>query len=480
MQIRPSRRDPSLPDPAGADPSPDPAQRRIRGRIRPSRQDPSLPDPAGADPCPDLAQRRIRGRIRQSRSPPARIRPRERFAGENPAKREIRAEWFREKNQERGRERNLYEKKGTARTRGRGCGRRRRAPAPALAAHAGLRSLSPSPRALVLDFFCMNALDVAAELALPAYFLFTSSASALAVFLHLPVLHARSAKCFRELGAEPLRVPGVPPLPADHMPLPILDRADEAYEGFLGHSRRLARCAGIVVNTSRSLEPRAVDALIAAGLCVPDHERPRPTPPVYCVGPLVKSSDRTRGRGEECLAWLNSQPKASIVFLCFGSVGRFSAAQLKELTKGIEKSGHRFLWVVRSPPSDDNDDPEKRFLPPPEPDLEKLLPEGFPYRTRERGMVVQSWAPQREVLAHESVGGLGYDIAPLRAAVPAPRRAAGELRGGPRPAALGGAPPATPLRGPRGDGVGDPITAGEERPEAVDAFQKPKVERVEN
>ncbi|OAY62660.1 Anthocyanidin 5,3-O-glucosyltransferase [Ananas comosus] len=299
-----------------------------------------------------------------------------------------------------------------ARTRGRGCGRRRRAPAPARAAHAGLRSLSPSPRALVLDFFCTDALDVAAELALPAYFLFTSSASALAVFLHLPVLHTRSAKCFRELGAEPLRVPGVPPLPADHMPLPILDRAGEAYEGFLGHSRRLARCAGIVVNTSRSLEPRAVDALIAAGLCVPDHERPRPPRPSTASA----RSDRTRGRGEECLAWLNSQPKASIVFLCFGSVGRFSAAQLKELTKGIEISGHRFLWVVRSPPSDDNDDPEKRFLPPPEPDLEKLLPEGFPYRTRERGMVVQSWAPQREVLAHESVGGLGYDIAPLRAA----------------------------------------------------------------
>ncbi|XP_020098472.1 anthocyanidin 5,3-O-glucosyltransferase-like [Ananas comosus] len=268
-----------------------------------------------------------------------------------------------------------------------------------------LRSLSPSPRALVLDFFCTDALDVAAELALPAYFFFTSGASALAVFLHLPMLHARSAKCFRELGAEPLRVPGVPPLPADHMPLPILDRADEAYEGFLGHSRRLARCAGIVVNTSRSLEPRAVDALIAAGLCVPDHERPRPTPPVYCVGPLVKSSDGARGRGEECLAWLDAQPKASVVFLCFGSVGRFSAAQLKELAKGIEKSGHRFLWVVRSPPSDDNDDPEKRFLPPPEPDLEKLLPEGFSCRTRERGMVVQSWAPQREVLAHESVGG---------------------------------------------------------------------------
>nr|CAD1831386.1 unnamed protein product [Ananas comosus var. bracteatus] len=144
--------------------------------------------------------------------------------------------------------------------------------------------------------------------------------------------------------------------------------------------------------------------------------RPRPRaapahPARLLRRPARQIHDGARGRREECLAWLDSQPKASVVFLCFESVGRFSAAQLKELAKGIEKSGHRFLWVVRSPPSDDNDDPEKRFLPPPEPDLEKLLPEGFPYRTRERGMVVQSWAPQREVLAHESAGGLGHDFA---------------------------------------------------------------------
>ncbi|KAM0990178.1 hypothetical protein ACFX13_008833 [Malus domestica] len=37
--------------------------------------------------------------------------------------------------------------------------------------------------------------------------------------------------------------------------------------------------------------------------------------------------------------------------------------------------------------------------------LEGVLPEGFLERTKDRGMVVKSWAPQVVVLKNESVGG---------------------------------------------------------------------------
>ena len=107
----------------------------------------------------------------------------------------------------------------------------------------------------------------------------------------------------------------------------------------------------------------------------------------------------------ECLPWLNKQPRASVVFLCFGSIGRFSAEQTRELAAGLEASEQRFLWVVRAPPGDGADDPAKMFRKPPEPDLDALLPDGFLHRTRERGLFVKSWAPQRDVLAHGSVGG---------------------------------------------------------------------------
>lgn len=53
------------------------------------------------------------------------------------------------------------------------------------------------------------------------------------------------------------------------------------------------------------------------------------------------------------------------------------------------------MWVVRNPPP--NSDTE--------PDLEELLPEGFLERTKERGLVLKSWAPQAAILSHQAVGG---------------------------------------------------------------------------
>ncbi|KAK1606557.1 hypothetical protein QYE76_030230 [Lolium multiflorum] len=255
-----------------------------------------------------------------------------------------------------------------------------------------------SPSVLVIDFFCSVALDVAAELDVPAYFFFTSGAAILAFMLHLPVLHAQSAASFRDMGEEMVHVPGNPSLPATHLILPIMDRDDAAYTGFLNMCGDLCRSQGIIVNTFRSLEPRAVDA-IAAGLCAPSGV---PAPPVHCIGPLVKQEEAAVSRGGvECLAWLDTQPEASVVFLCFGSLGRFGVRQTREVATGLEASGQRFVWVVRSPPSDD---PAKKYETPPEPDLAALLPEGFLERTKGRGLVVKSWAPQRDVLAHGAVG----------------------------------------------------------------------------
>ena len=70
----------------------------------------------------------------------------------------------------------------------------------------------------------------------------------------------------------------------------------------------------------------------------------------------------------------------------------------REIAAGLERSGQRFLWVVRSPVS-----VASSGLP--DPDLDSLLPEGFLDRTKERGMVVKNWAAQVEVLNHDSVGG---------------------------------------------------------------------------
>ncbi|KAE8678277.1 Anthocyanidin 5,3-O-glucosyltransferase [Hibiscus syriacus] len=256
-------------------------------------------------------------------------------------------------------------------------------------------------RAFIMDFFCTVAFQVASGLNIPPYFFFTSGVSCLSSFLYLPTLHNKTTKSFKELKVL-LNIPGLPPVPSADMPKPVLDRNDEVYEIFLNNSTYLPKAAGIIINSFESLESRAMEAL-SHGLCVPNG----PTPPLYCIGPLIADIDRRSGVNScdgvpDCLLWLDKQPSKSVVFLCFGSLGLFSVQQLKEIAVGLERSGQRFLWVVRNPPSENLSVAIKEQA---EPDLEALLPMGFLDRTRDMGKVVKSWAPQVTMLNHESIGG---------------------------------------------------------------------------
>ncbi|KAG8055523.1 hypothetical protein GUJ93_ZPchr0001g30907 [Zizania palustris] len=261
---------------------------------------------------------------------------------------------------------------------------------------AFVRSLPPV-EALVVDFFCAYGLDAAAELGVPAYLFSTSCASTIAAYLHIPV--APSAVSFREMGRSLLHVPGVHPIPASDLPEVLLDRGKDQYKIIIGLFEQLARAKRILVNTFEWLEPRAVKA-IQDGIVRPGD----PAPKLFCVGPLVGEE---RGGGKEkkheCLRWLDAQPARSVVFLCFGSASSVPAEQLKEIAAGLERSGHAFLWAVRAPVAPDADS-TKRFEGRGEAPLDSLLPEGFLDRTRGRGLVVPSWAPQVEVLRHPATG----------------------------------------------------------------------------
>lgn len=252
---------------------------------------------------------------------------------------------------------------------------------------AFLRGL-PAVHALVADMFSVYALDVAAELGVPSYLFFTTGAANLAAFLHLPFFCSGSSGNLRDLGDAPVSFPGVHPLPASHLVYGVLDRGTDVYAVVLDLFDRMAAARGILVNTFEALESSAIAAL-RDGRCLPR----RATPPVYCVGPLIAEGGTEEER-HPCLAWLDAQPERSVVFLCFGSRLALSPEQVRELATGLERSGQRFLWVLRAPPTA------------PEPDAAlALLPEGFLARTMDRGLVVTaSWVPQVDVLWHASTG----------------------------------------------------------------------------
>ncbi|KAG6519078.1 anthocyanidin 3-O-glucosyltransferase 2-like [Zingiber officinale] len=269
---------------------------------------------------------------------------------------------------------------------------------------ADIQRLSAAPvAALIVDFYATGALDFTRELGVPCYVYFTTSAAFLALMLYLPTLHENFPMEFEEM-EEAVHIPGVCPILPLSMPAPFMSKKSGRYTCFVHHGRRFCELDGIIINTFAELQPETLRA-VEKGLCVPG----RWMPPVFPVGTVLAShvdgggASNGRLRRHECLAWLDEQPAGSVVFLCFGSRGSFEAVQVAEMAKGLERSGHRFLWALRVASLKEA---ELVMRQPEEPSrLEEVLPKGFTERTKGRGMVLVSWAPQADILAHLAVRG---------------------------------------------------------------------------
>ncbi|KAK9998390.1 hypothetical protein SO802_017993 [Lithocarpus litseifolius] len=227
---------------------------------------------------------------------------------------------------------------------------------------------------LILDFVCTSMIDVGRELNLPSYLFFTSNAGFLAFMLHLPIRHNQIGNEFSESDPE-LLIPGIlNPLPTGVLP--------DGYTAYMKFAQRFRDTKGIIVNTLKELEPYAIDSFSDGQ-----------TPPVYTVGPVVldlkgpPNPALDEAERDNIMKWLDDQPPSSVVFLCFGSLGRFGGTQVKEMALGLQRSGRRFLWCLRSPTSND------------------VLPEGFLDQIKGKGMICSGWAPQVEILAHKAIGG---------------------------------------------------------------------------
>ncbi|XP_042513728.1 hydroquinone glucosyltransferase-like [Macadamia integrifolia] len=248
--------------------------------------------------------------------------------------------------------------------------------------------------ALVVDQFGTDAFDVAKEFKVSAYIFCPMAAMVLSWWLHLPKLDEMYSCEYRDL-QEAVKLPGCVALHGRDLFMSIQDRKNEDYTWFLHHCKRFGLAEGLMLNSFMDLEPSALNAIKEGK----DLNRS----PVYTVGPLVLNGSKDGVDVPDCLKWLADQPRGSVLFVSFGSGGSLSPEQFTELAFGLELSEQRFLWVVRSPTRKGAN--ANFFNAQSIEDPFAFLPEGFLERTKGKGLVLPSWAPQIQVLSHASTGG---------------------------------------------------------------------------
>ncbi|GJV40277.1 hydroquinone glucosyltransferase-like protein [Tanacetum coccineum] len=258
---------------------------------------------------------------------------------------------------------------------------------------AELVRASKRPTAFVVDVFGPPSFDIVKEFNIPPYIFCPVSAMSVISLFYTPILDKMYDCELRDL-PEPLRLPGCVPFRGSEMSEPLQDKKSEIYKQILHLLNLFSLSKGVLVNSFYELEPSAFKALEEGEWCKPE---------VYSVGPLIRPGSKNQtGDGIECLKWLDKQPVGSVLFVSFGSGGTLSQHQLNELAFGLEQSGQRFVWVVKSPHEKSN---ASYFNAQSHLDPFGFLPDGFLDRVKDQGLVVASWVPQIEILSHGSTGG---------------------------------------------------------------------------
>ncbi|WCJ29227.1 UDP-Glycosyltransferase superfamily protein [Euphorbia peplus] len=253
--------------------------------------------------------------------------------------------------------------------------------------HTIISSDSAPVLGLIVDLFCPTFIDIGDEFGLPSFIFLTSGAAFLNLMFYLPSRNEKVTGEFSYSG-EDLLIPGFcNRVPQTVLPMAVFNK-EGGYDAYMKIAQGFVRAKGIIVNTFTELESYAVESYKTGNY-----------PKVYPVGPVLNlighpNPEMDKSEWDKIMKWLDYQPESSVVFLCFGSHGSFDEEQIKEIAMGLEDSGHRFLWCIRFPDSQETELKNPKAI----------IPEAWFERVEGRGMI-SGWAPQVEVLSHKAIGG---------------------------------------------------------------------------
>ncbi|KAF8043941.1 hypothetical protein BT93_A2042 [Corymbia citriodora subsp. variegata] len=176
----------------------------------------------------------------------------------------------------------------------------------------------------------------------------------------------------------------------------LLDVFTDEFLRFMASQHEFTKVSsGSIYNTCRVVEGRYIDlfASATANSTATKH---------WAIGPFnqVKVPEKKSGRSAHiCMEWLDKQAPGSVIYVSFGTTTVLSDEQIREIAVGLERSGQKFIWVLReADKADIFSGGEARKIE---------LPHGFEetVETRDSGVVVRDWAPQLEILGHPATGG---------------------------------------------------------------------------
>ncbi|KAG2673325.1 hypothetical protein I3760_13G085400 [Carya illinoinensis] len=226
---------------------------------------------------------------------------------------------------------------------------------------------------------------VANSLKLPSIVFRTTCAATSLARTAIPILKAEGYIPFQDSESQD-PVPGLHLLRFKDLPIPR-SKTLGGFEQLVVDAYNIGTSSAIVWNTMESLELSLLEQI-----------QQQCQVPVLPVGPVHKFAPASYcssllEEDRSCMSWLGKQTKNSVIYVSMGSLAFMDEKELTEMAWGLANSQQPFLWVIRPGSNSDGSDQRIEELP-------KVLRETF----GERGCIVK-WAPQKEVLAHSSVGG---------------------------------------------------------------------------
>ncbi|XP_073155889.1 UDP-glycosyltransferase 73C4-like [Henckelia pumila] len=233
-------------------------------------------------------------------------------------------------------------------------------------------------------------------------------ASNLGKVLHIPRLMFHGTSCFSLLCIHLVKAEDFETIASDfeHFVLPGLpdrieftkaqlwdtvSRTDPKWDEIRDQMRRAEDEAfGSVINTFHDLEPEYVK----------EYMKVRQGKKLWSIGPvslcnkdgldIAERGNKASIDKNKCLKWLDLQEKASVIYVCLGSLSHVSDSQMVELGLALRDSNRPFIWVIRKA----SDELKTRLSE------EKLGDE-----EEDTNLIIHGWAPQVMILSHPSVGG---------------------------------------------------------------------------